>query len=221
MNKVLIISPHPDDETLGCGGSIFSHNKNGDEVYIIFVTSISINDGWSAKKVNERNKEINKIKKIYNFKKSYNFEFPTSKIKYDNINDIINKISNIFREVKPNIIYTPFINDIHTDHQIISKSVNSCLKKFRYKFLKKALYYEVLSETNLNFSADVNFHPNVYINITPFLNKKIQAMKIYRSEIKKHPFPRSEESIKALATLRGSESGFKYAEAFQLLFEYN
>ena len=129
-------------------------------------------------------------------------------------------MSIIFREVQPNIIYTPFLNDIHTDHQIISKSVNSCLKKFRNKSLKKALYYEVLSETNLNFSADQNFRPNVYINITSFINKKIQAMKIYGSEIKKHPFPRSEDSIKALATLRGSESGFRFAEAFQLIFEY-
>lgn len=220
MSDIIVFAPHPDDETLGCGGTIFSHKKNGDEVYIIFVTSISINEGWSAKKVNERNKEINKIKKIYKFKKFYNLEFPSSKIKYDNISDIINKISKIFREVQPNIIYTPFLNDIHTDHQIISKSVNSCLKKFRNKSLKKALYYEVLSETNLNFSADLNFCPNVYINITSYIDKKIQTMNVYKSEIKKHPFPRSEDSIKALATLRGSESGFRFAEAFQLIFEY-
>ena len=78
--------------------------------------------------------------------------------------------------------------------------------------------YETISETNFknNFSKK-DFEPNLWVNISKYMNKKINIMKIYKGEIKKHPFPRSEKSIKALAMLRGSYSGFEYAEAFKII----
>ena len=79
--------------------------------------------------------------------------------------------------------------------------------------------YETLSETNLNFLYDRKFKPNIYIDISKYLNKKIKAMKIYKSEIKNHPFPRSSETIRSLATIRGSEVNLKFAEAFELVYE--
>lgn len=221
MNKILYIAPHPDDETLGCGGTIFHHKNKGDQNYLLSLTSMKKEFGWSTNKILNRDKEIKKINDFYAFKDIFYLNYPPSKVDNIHKSEIIEKISNIFKKIKPNIVYIPFINDIHTDHQIIAECINACLKWFRYPYLKKALYYETLSETNFNFSSDRKFNPNVYINITPYIHKKNSAMKIYKSEIKKHPFPRSKESITSLAILRGSECGCKYAEAFELILEYN
>ena len=79
--------------------------------------------------------------------------------------------------------------------------------------------YETPSETEFNFANQKVFNPNVFINISDFLQKKIETMKIYKSEINNFPFPRSVKVIEALAAIRGSQSGYNAAEAFELVFE--
>ena len=218
MSKVLFVSPHPDDETLGCGGTIFYHKKKGDDVFLLIITNLSIEFGWSEKLIEIRKKEIDKIKKFYGFKNVFHLNFQTKYLDTVPINEIIENISNIVKKTKSEILYIPSRDDVHTDHQIVSKACMSSIKWFRNPSVKKVMAYEVISETNFNFDQN-NFKPNVFIDITPYISKKIAAMKIYKSEIKKHPFPRSEDAIKSLAILRGSQSGKKFAEAFQLYME--
>ena len=214
MKKVLIVAPHPDDETLGCGGSILKHIEKKDNVYCIFVTTIS----KSSKNFKNREKEINEINKKYSFKKLFRGKFLTSKLhNYDKLK-IINFFSKIVKKIKPEIIYVPFREDAHSDHKIVYDSISPTFKTFRYPYIKDIRVYETISETNFknNFSKK-DFEPNLWVNISKYMNKKINIMKIYKGEIKKHPFPRSEKSIKALAMLRGSYSGFEYAEAFKII----
>ena len=218
MSKVLFVSPHPDDETLGCGGTIFYHKKKGDDIFLLIITNLSIEFGWSEKLIERRKKEIDKIKKFYGFKNVFHLNFQTKYLDTVPINEIIENISNIVKKTKSEILYIPSRDDVHTDHQIVSKACMSSIKWFRNPSVKKVMAYEVISETNFNFNQN-NFKPNVFVDITPYITKKIVAMKIYKSEIKKHPFPRSEDSIKSLAILRGSQSGKKFAEAFQLYME--
>ncbi|OUW23185.1 MAG: GlcNAc-PI de-N-acetylase [Rickettsiales bacterium TMED174] len=218
MSKVLFVSPHPDDETLGCGGTIFYHKKKGDDIFLLIITNLSIEFGWSEKLIERRKKEIDKIKKFYGFKNVFHLNFQTKYLDTVPINEIIENISNIVKKTKSKILYIPSRDDVHTDHQIVSKACMSSIKWFRNPSVKKVMAYEVISETNFNFDQN-NFKPNVFIDITPYITKKIAAMKIYKSEIKKHPFPRSEDAIKSLAILRGSQSGKKFAEAFQLYME--
>ena len=218
MSKVLFVSPHPDDETLGCGGTIFYHKKKGDDIFLLIITNLSIEFGWSEKLIEMRKKEIDKIKKFYGFKNVFHLNFQTKYLDTVPINEIIENISNIVKKTKSEILYIPSRDDVHTDHQIVSKACMSSIKWFRNPSVQKVMAYEVISETNFNFDQN-NFKPNVFIDITPYIAKKIAAMKIYKSEIKKHPFPRSEDAIKSLAILRGSQSGKKFAEAFQLYME--
>lgn len=218
MRNILFVSPHPDDETLGCGGTIFHHRKNRDNIYLLIVTNLSFDYGWSKKIIEKREKEIQKIKKFYGFKKVYHLNFPTKYLDTLPIGKIIEEVSKVIKKTKSEIIYIPNKDDIHTDHQVVSRACLSSIKCFRNPSVKKVMGYEVISETNFNFSQN-NFSPNVFIDISPFLKKKISAMNIYKSEIKKHPFPRSEKAIKALALLRGSQSGKNFAEAFQLYLE--
>ena len=218
MKNILFVSPHPDDETLGCGGTIFHHKKKKDNIFLLIVTNLGEDFGWSKKSIVRRTKEIEKIKKFYNFKEVFHLNFPTKYLETIPVSKIIDEISKIIKKTNSQILYIPAKDDIHTDHQVVSKACLSSIKWFRNPTVKKVMGYEVISETNFNFSKN-SFKPNIFIDITPFIKKKISAMKIYKSEIKKHPFPRSEKAIKSLAILRGSQSGKHFAEAFQLYIE--
>ena len=195
------------------------HRKNGDDLYWDICTSIKEKEGWPTKQVKKRNNEINKVRESYQFNEIFSLNYPTTKIDTFPISDLIEKISKIFSKVSPEIIYMPFTNDVHTDHQFIAGAVQSAIKWFRSPSIQRVLMYETLSETEFNYVGDKVFRPNVFVNISEFLNDKIAIMKLYKSELREHPFPRSEKSIKALAILRGSQCGCESAEAFQLIME--
>ena len=225
MNKILVVAVHPDDETLGCGGTLLKHKADGDEIYWLIVTTIkngykNWDLGFSKEVIKKREYEIKRVAELYNFDGVYKLEFPTMRIDEISMSNLIKKISDIFLEVKPNVIYLPFKDDVHSDHRKVFEATFSCTKSFRYPFIKKVYMMETLSETEFAPSLKENsFVPNIFVDITQFLEKKIQIMKVFKSEIKEHPFPRSVENIKALAIFRGATAGVKYAESFMLLKE--
>jgi len=219
-NKVLVMAVHPDDETLGCGGTILKHKKNGDKVYYLLVTRMTKEDGFSKKIIQKREKEIKKICNRYDFDGTFELELSTTKVDRYPIADIIKKISEVVNRVKPSVIYLPFMGDAHSDHRIMFNSFYSCVKAFRYPFIKKIFMAETISETEFSPSLkDYAFLPNYFVNISDFMEEKVRIMKVFNTEMGKHPFPRSEKNIRALATFRGSMSGCNYAESFMLLKE--
>ena len=217
--KILAIAPHPDDETLGCGGVLLKHKAEGDEIFWLIITGISEDNGWTNDVVIKRDNEIMSVSKKYGFSDVFNLRLPTTKIDTLPISDLLGQITDVYNNIKPNVIYMPFANDVHTDHQIIGKALQSTYKWFRYPHIKRVYMYETLSETEFNFLENRVFRPNVFIDISKYLEDKIETMKIYDGEMGDHPFPRSEHAIRALASLRGSQSGFEFAEAFELVFE--
>jgi LmbE family N-acetylglucosaminyl deacetylase len=217
--KILAIAPHPDDETLGCGGILFKHKAEGDEIYWLIVTGISEDTGWANDAVIKRDNEIISVSKKYGFSDVFNLRLPTTKIDTLPLSDLIGKITNVYNNIKPDVIYMPFAYDVHTDHQIIAKALQSTFKWFRYPHIKKVYMYETPSETEFNFVENRVFRPNVFINISQYLGNKIETMKIYDGEMGDFPFPRSEKAIRSLAALRGSQSGFESAEALELVYE--
>tara|TARA_Y100001935_G_C17310048_1_gene515208 strand:+ start:4283 stop:4951 length:669 start_codon:yes stop_codon:yes gene_type:complete len=219
MNNILVIAPHPDDETLGCGGTLFRHKNDGDKIYWLIVTGISKDLGWTKESIKKRDNEIEIVAQKYGFSDVFNFRFPTTKIDTLPISDLVGRITDIYRIIKPNIIYMPFAFDVHTDHQIIAKALQSTFKWFRYPHIKKVYMYETSSESEFNFAEKRIFQPNIFVNISQYLDKKIETMKTYDSEIGQFPFPRSEKTVRSLAALRGSQSGFESAEAFELVYE--
>lgn len=218
--KILVISPHPDDETLGCGGTILKHKDMGDKIYWLIITNIDAKNGWDKNAVKKRQKEIEIVAEMYGFEKTFKLDYPAAKLDTIPIQKIIESISKVILEVKPEIIYLPNRSDVHTDHQITFKAAYSCTKNFRYPFIKKILMYETLSETEFAPALPENvFIPNVFVDITKYFEKKLEIFKIYDSEIMEEPLPRSLEVIEAFDKCRGSRIGEKYAEAFILLKE--
>lgn len=219
MSNVIVISPHPDDETLGCGGTLLKHKNKNDEIYWIIVTKPS-NENYSKEFVKKRESEIDLVSHKYQMNKVFQLEYSPASLDNISIKNLIGDIANIFKQVKPKIIYLPFRNDIHTDHKVVFDAVLSCTKSFRYPYIKKVMAYETVSETEFAPPLNSNiFQPNCFSDISDFMEGKIEIMNIYSSEMGEHPFPRSEKNIKALATFRGATAGAEYAEAFMILKE--
>ena len=215
-NKILVVAAHPDDETLGCGGTLLKHKAYGDKIHWLICTTLNEKNSYYKK----REIELSKVSKLFNFDSVHNLPFETTKVDQHSMSELIEKISKVINKVKPNILYLPFKEDVHTDHKKLFEASYSCTKSFRHSFIKKIYMMETLSETDFAPSIKKeSFTPNTFIDISRYMKKKIQIMKVYKSEIKKHPFPRSEKSIRALATFRGSSSGCKFAESFMLLKE--
>ena len=215
-NNILVVAVHPDDETLGCGGTLLKHKANGDKIHWLICTTLKKNNSYFKK----REIEISKVSKLFKFNSIHRLSFETAKVDQYGVSQLIEKISKVINKVKPNIIYLPFRDDVHTDHRKIFEASYSCTKSFRYPFIKKIFMMETLSETEFTPSIkEYGFTPNTFVDISKYISKKIEIMKVYKSELKKHPFPRSEKNIRALATFRGSASRCKFAESFMLLKE--
>jgi N-acetylglucosamine malate deacetylase 1 len=218
MANVIVIAAHPDDETLGVGGTLLKHKKKGDNIYWLIVTGISEKMGFTAARVKERNEEILKVANMYGFTKTFTLDYPTMSLSSRDVVELVPKISAIFQEVKPEITYTLNRSDAHSDHRVIFDAVMSCTKSFRYPYIKQVLMYECISETEFAPALpEKAFIANYFVDISDFLKQKLEIMEIFKSEVGQHPFPRSLENIKALAHFRGASTGVQYAEAFQLL----
>ena len=213
--NLVVFAAHPDDEVLGCGGTIKRLSKKFNVIVVFFTTGIT------SRSLKNEKKEINKLKqdcinsnKILGTKKTVFFELKDNQLDSYPRLFIIKKIENILKIYKPEIVFTHYYEDLNIDHQIVSYSTITACRPVKNKFLKKILFFETLSSTE--WSIKRTFQPNYYYDIENFLSFKIKAMKMYKSEIQKAPQPRSVKAIESLAKLRGSEINKKYAEAFFL-----
>ena len=217
--KTIVIAPHPDDEVLGVGGTLMRRKAEGGKIAWLIVSGITAEAGWSDDKIKQRADEIKRVSVLFDFDSVFELNFPTTQLDQVSMSDLVATISNVFKTFEPEEVFVPHPSDVHTDHRIVFDAVASCTKWFRYPSVKRVLAYETLSETDFGLGTNQAFRPNVFVNIEPYLAEKLQAMDIYVSELGVFPFPRSHEAIRALATLRGAASGFRAAEAFELLRE--
>ena len=217
MERTLVIAPHPDDETLGVGGTVFRHISEGKSVAWLIVTSVDSTDGAKKELLATQKTKINTISDLYSFSEVFELGFPTTKLDVTPISEMVQEFSKVILDFKPNEIFLPHWGDVHSDHGFVFKSAISSLKWFRNPSVNRILAYETLSETSFGLVPNEKFVPNTYVDISRFLEQKIAAMKVYESELGEHPFPRSEDAIRSLAVIRGAESGYRYAESFQLL----
>lgn len=219
-NKILFVSAHPDDETLGCGGTILKYKDEGCQIFWLITTNKRDPFGEGKAIYETRQVEIKKVSDTYGFSKLFKLDFPSQSLDEIPRRDIIGKVSEVIKAVEPHTIFVPNRSDAHSDHRNTFESVYSCTKNFRYPFVKRVLMYETMSETEFSAAIPENaFTPNVFIDVTKYGDEKLEIMKNYESEVMEDYFPRSINAIKAQMTYRGSRIGKKYAEAFILVFE--
>lgn len=215
--KFLIIAPHPDDEILGCGGTINKIIKNKGEVAILTIC----NHMPPLYKKNQALQTLREMKKVHNLlgiKRSKNLKYPACllfKQPQYQINNLILKELNSF---KPDYVFIPF-PDRHQDHRIAFEcSMVATRPKKNLSFVKGIFSYEVISETHWNSNfIEPNFLPDFHIDISKELIDKCKFLSMYESQISSEVPERSEEAIKSLAKFRGSQNGFKAAESYKLI----
>ncbi len=219
MSNILVIAPHPDDETLGCGGTLLRHRQSGDDIHRLIVIAITANQA-SANRIQGRKREIATVVAAYGFASTTELGFETTTLDAPPMSALVAGIGDAVKRIRPEVVYLPYPGDAHTDHRAVFLAGSSATKWFRYPSVKRVLAYETISETNFGMAPDMlPFRPNSYIDIGPWLDKKIEIMACYEGEMGTHPFPRSETAIRAQATFRGAEAGVATAEAFMLLKE--
>ena len=217
-NKVLIIAAHPDDEILGCGGTILRHTESKDDVQIVFVSDGEISRDDSNHKKIKRYEAAKTVSKELGCKEPIFLDFPDNQLDTKPLLKIIKLIENILDTFKPNIVYTHYYNDLNVDHQITSKAVLTACRPIGENVVRQILLFEIPSSTEWSISNS-HFRPNKYISIANFSDKKKKLLKIYGDEIRDFPHPRSLKYISSIESIRGSEAGLDEAEAFLIFRE--
>jgi LmbE family N-acetylglucosaminyl deacetylase len=222
MNKkILIIAAHPDDEVLGCFGTVAKLIKDGYEAYTLILgegkTSRDEERIVENKKdeIEVLNTEIQNANDIIGIKKVFIESFPDNRFDSVDLLDIIKVISKVKEEVKPDIIFTHYENDLNIDHQITYKAVITATRPMEGECVKEIYSFEILSSTEWNYP--LSFSPDTFYDISDTIDLKIEAMKEYTSELCKYPHPRSLEGIELNAKYQGIRVGKIYVEAFKTI----
>jgi LmbE family N-acetylglucosaminyl deacetylase len=220
MNKkILIVAAHPDDEVLGCFGTVARLIKEGYEAYTLILGEGKTSRDKNRDVVNKQdeievlNSEIQKANDIIGIKKVFIESFPDNRFDSVDLLDIIKVVSKVKEEVKPDIIFTHYEHDLNIDHQITYKAVITATRPMEDEVTKEIYSFEILSSTEWNYP--LSFSPDTYFNIESTLDLKIGAMKEYESELCQYPHPRSLEGIELNAKYQGMRVGKKYVEAFK------
>jgi len=215
--KVLVIAPHPDDEILGCGGIMARYIAEGNEVYVCIATS-SKNE--EARVRNER--YARSVHEKMGVKRTFFLDFAPCSLNLTDTRTLNKAIADVINEIHPEEVFIPFYGDMHTDHAAAAASAMVGLRPLAAPFVRAVYMYETLSETGWNFTApDLVFNPNVYFDISSYIEDKICAMNMYGIKVQQDPHPRSPEGIRALAKYRGGTVGKFYAEAFMCVRSVN
>jgi LmbE family N-acetylglucosaminyl deacetylase len=219
--NVLVIAAHPDDETLGCGGTILKHTAAGDAVTWLIATQAH-EPQWPRELIEAKSREVSAVAEAYGIARTVKLGLPTVKLETLPQIEIMEKVRAVVVETRPEIVYLVHGGDIHTDHAALFTAVMGVLKPFHLaKFgTRRILSYEIISSTD---QAPPFMHraflPNVFSEITAQIDRKIEIMNLFASETQPDPMPRGPEAIRALARVRGATICAPYAEAFILLRE--
>jgi LmbE family N-acetylglucosaminyl deacetylase len=221
MMKILIIAAHPDDEVLGCGGTIARLARTNT------INTLILGEGITSRDISQQEKDLNisvlrdqckNANYILGVKKVFFEQFPDNKFDSVPLLDIVKPIENLIKKITPDEIYTHHHGDLNIDHRITQRAVLTAARPIGEKPVKKILSFEILSSTEWNVpDTSTMFTPNTWVNISETLQTKLDAMQEYSGELCEYPHPRSIKGIKILAARRGLEVGFSYAEAFHLL----
>jgi len=218
---ILLIAAHPDDEALGCAGTLSRHTEHGDDLHLLFMT-----DGVSSRKTTlssseERWSAALNAAKILGASSITKFEFPDNEMDNVSLLKIIRKVEIKISEIKPDVIYTHHIGDLNIDHQITHKAVLTACRPQPNFGVSEIYTFEVLSSTEWQTPGYLPFSPNVFVNISEQIETKKKCLQAYDLEMRKKPHSRSIDNAINLAKVRGAQVGLSYAEAFQLIRKIN
>lgn len=222
--NILVVAAHPDDEVLGCGGTIAKLAANGDSVHILIlgegVTSrYSKPEEASKEELDALHKQAEAVGASLGAKEVSLAKLPDNRFDTVPLLDIIKVIEEHIDRIKPEVVYTQHGGDLNVDHQCTFRAVMTAARPMEGSPVKRLLAYRVASSTEWAFDQfEPTFRPTVFSDITDTLKKKVTAMEMYEGEARAFPHPRSPEALRAEAEYLGSVSGLKAAEVFSVIY---
>lgn len=223
-NKViLVVAAHPDDEVLGCGGTIARLASEGHDVYVAIlgegITSrydkCEQADPALTEELRNRTRQVSRLLGI---KELFLYDLPDNRFDTVPLLDIVKVIERLTDRLQPQIVYTHHCGDLNIDHAITHRAVMTSTRPIVNHPVKDIYAFEVPSSTEWSFGQfKPAFQPNVFMDIGTLLETKIQALQIYESESRLFPHPRSSQALRAIAERWGSCIGRPAAEVFQLI----
>jgi len=221
--KILVLAAHPDDEVLGCGGTMARRVREGHEVEIAIlgegITSRHASrDQADPAQLGALHSDSHRVAEMLGASRLHMFGLPDNRFDTVAMLDVVKVIETLIDEVRPEVVYTQHGGDLNVDHQVLYRATLTATRPMEGTVVKRVYSYEVASSTEWAFHRfSPPFHPNTFVDIAETLEVKVAAMEAYESEARPFPHPRSPESLRAIAHRWGSASGLRAAEAFQLV----
>ncbi|MBL7979739.1 MAG: PIG-L family deacetylase [Bacteroidetes Order II. Incertae sedis bacterium] len=222
--NILVIAAHPDDEVLGCGGTIARHIANGHTVHVCIL-------GEGATSRFDRREEAprqlvdflatasQKAANLLGVRSVQALQLPDQRFDTLPFLDMVKLLTSVIEEKKPEVVYTQHGGDLNLDHTITFRATLTACRPLQGCPVRALYAYEVPSSTEYAFGKfSPIFQPDTFVDISTFLAGKIAAMQCYAPEMRPFPHPRSEEVLRSIATRWGSQVGLVAAEAFQTIF---
>ena len=216
--NVLVVAAHPDDEVLGCGGTIARHSDRGDQVDILFLADgVGARGGIEADTLARRREAACEAAEILGAREPQFRDFPDNRLDSIDLLDIVQSVEAVLASRSYDIVYTHSEGDLNVDHQVVNRAVRTATRPTPTQSVRSVLAFEVPSSSEWTFS-DLSAHqPNLAVSIADQMDRKITALQAYDAELREPPHPRSIEVIRSLAQWRGASHGFEFAEAFTII----
>ena len=225
MKKILVIAAHPDDEVLGCGGTMARLAREGVEVQVVILANgltsrPDFNPDEAKALLKVHHDRADHAGRLLGASEVRVLGFTDQKLDMMPLLDVTQAIEQEIARVSPDTIFTQHGGDLNMDHVITYRATLTATRPMRGSSVRRVYSYEVASSTEWAFQKfEPHFHPTVFFDIAATLERKIDAMQVYESEVRSFPHPRSPESLRAIARRWGSVVGLDAAEAFELVRE--
>lgn len=216
---LLIVAAHPDDEVLGCFGTVAKMIQDGWVAYTLILSGGKTSRGIvNSAELDNLRVEMKKANSSIGIEEVFHADFPDNAFDSVPLLNIVKEIEKVKRQVSPEIIFTHHTGDMNIDHHITHRAVLTATRPMVDESVHSIYAMEVPSSTEWNcYSKESAFIPNIFVDITDAIDKKIEAMAMYSSELREYPHPRSLQHLRELARTNGVKVGLNYSENFMLV----
>lgn len=222
MKRILTVAAHPDDEVLGCGGTMARHAAEGDEVYVAILGEGSTSRSGTREAADKSlvdglERDARAAAAAMGVRQVFFSGLPDNRFDTLPLLDVVKVVEKLVADLAPDLVYTHHSGDLNVDHQVCARAVLTATRPKPGFCVKEVLAFEVLSATEWAFDTIAPFRPGIFVDIGAYLPAKLKAMSLYPTELCDFPHPRSLKALEAAALRWGSTAGFQAAEPFELV----
>lgn len=224
MTTVLVVAAHPDDELLGCAGTLARHAAEGDRVAIAILAEGATSRSDPAQREHHA-AELERLRQAaraaaeaIGAEMPEFFGLPDNRMDGEVLLNVVQRLEATIARVRPDIVYTHHRGDVNVDHDVTHRAVITACRPLPGHSVTRILAFETVSSTEwMSPASAAPFAPNWFVDVSAHIDTKLAALRCYDAEMRPFPHPRSYQAVEHLARWRGASAGFAAAEAFMLV----